>query len=96
MAVDDEANRRSGADDEPALCSRIQPSALQSKRPYPGAGCVGSRDGVVTLAGSVGSASERDKAVQIARNTEGVTDVHEQLQVGRGEAGTSCKIASRF
>jgi len=40
-------------------------------------------DGVVTLRGSVDSAAERDRAVQLARETDGVTTVSDLLSVGR-------------
>lgn len=42
---------------------------------------VSTSDGVVTLSGKVGSAAERDRAVQLARETEGVKSVTDQLQV---------------
>src|SRR5215510_12094229 len=38
--------------------------------------------GVVTLSGSVKSAAERDKAVSLARQVKGVTDVKSTLQIG--------------
>jgi osmotically-inducible protein OsmY len=37
--------------------------------------------GVVTLTGTVATAEERDKAISIARRTEGVTDVRSTLQI---------------
>jgi osmotically-inducible protein OsmY len=37
----------------------------------------------VTLTGSVRSEAERDRAVRLARETEGVTQVVDQLRVGR-------------
>ena len=40
---------------------------------------VDTRDGVVYLTGSVGSESERDKAIQLARDTKGVRDVQANL-----------------
>ena len=42
---------------------------------------VDSSEGVVTLTGSVGSAAQRDRAVRLARETEGVTSVVDRLQV---------------
>lgn len=44
---------------------------------------VDTRDGVVTLTGRVNSAREKDEAEQIARQTEGVRRVVNQLKVGR-------------
>jgi hyperosmotically inducible protein len=38
--------------------------------------------GVVTLSGAVKTAAERDKAVSLARQVKGVTDVKSTLQVG--------------
>jgi hyperosmotically inducible periplasmic protein len=43
---------------------------------------VDTRNGVVTLSGKVGSPAERRQAVAIARNTDGVRDVTDQLTVG--------------
>lgn len=42
---------------------------------------VDTRDGVVTLAGTVETEAQRAQAGAIARNTDGVKDVREQLQV---------------
>jgi hyperosmotically inducible protein len=39
------------------------------------------RDGGVWMAGTADSQEERDKAVAIARNTEGVKSVHSDLKV---------------
>jgi osmotically-inducible protein OsmY len=35
----------------------------------------------VTLSGSVNSTAERDRAIQLARETAGVTRVHDRLQI---------------
>lgn len=43
---------------------------------------VDTRDGVVTLSGRVGSSAERAKAEDIARRTDGVKAVRNQLMVG--------------
>ncbi len=37
--------------------------------------------GVVTLTGTVNSSAEHDKAISIARNTKGVTDVKDNIKV---------------
>lgn len=42
---------------------------------------VDTKDGVVTLKGTVSSEQEKDKALQIARNTKGVQRVEDQLMV---------------
>jgi hyperosmotically inducible protein len=38
--------------------------------------------GVVTLNGTVGSAAEKERAMQIARNTSGVSQVKDNLRTG--------------
>jgi hyperosmotically inducible protein len=43
---------------------------------------VDTRDGVVTLSGRVASSGERSKAEDIARRTDGVKAVHNELTVG--------------
>lgn len=42
---------------------------------------VSTTDGVVTLSGKVGSAAEHDRAMQLARETDGVKSVTDELQV---------------
>jgi osmotically-inducible protein OsmY len=42
---------------------------------------VGTNDGVVTLSGTVANAEERRQAVAIARNTDGVKEVKDQLEI---------------
>jgi hypothetical protein len=44
---------------------------------------VSTSDAVVTLTGRVASAAERDRAVQLARETDGVKSVTSQLQVAK-------------
>jgi hypothetical protein len=44
---------------------------------------VDTRAGVVTLTGRVSNEAERTRALQLARETEGVTDVVDRLAVGR-------------
>jgi hyperosmotically inducible protein len=43
---------------------------------------VDTRDGIVTLTGTVPTAGERDRAVAVARGTSGVKDVEDKLMVG--------------
>jgi osmotically-inducible protein OsmY len=45
---------------------------------------VSTKDGMVTLKGSVESEGERQQAVSLARSTDGVTMVHDNLVVDRG------------
>jgi hyperosmotically inducible protein len=42
---------------------------------------VTTNDGIVTLTGHVSSASEHERAVQLARETAGVKSVHDQIAV---------------
>src|SRR5215831_11172156 len=44
---------------------------------------VDTRSGVVFLTGTVGSEKERDRAVQVTRETKGVADVRANLAVGK-------------
>jgi len=44
---------------------------------------VSTRDRVVTLRGVVASARERDRAVLLARETEGVKSVKDELRIGK-------------
>ncbi len=46
---------------------------------------VKTSDGTVTLTGSIGSKIEKDLAVQIAKNTKGVIDVMDRLEVSEKE-----------
>ena len=50
---------------------------------------VTTRNRVVTLSGDVDTSAARDRAIEIARGTGGVTDVIDQLRV-RDTAATSC------
>jgi hyperosmotically inducible periplasmic protein len=50
---------------------------------------VDTRDKVVTLTGEVNSADERERALQIARDTNGVTNVIDQLNVRPEAAATT-------
>lgn len=47
---------------------------------------VDTRNGVVTLSGSVDNAAAKEQAIQIARQTDGVRDVIDQLRVGEAAA----------
>jgi hyperosmotically inducible periplasmic protein len=46
---------------------------------------VGTKDKVVTLNGSVASDAERQAAIEIARGTDGVSEVVDHLTVGSGQ-----------
>ena len=47
---------------------------------------VDTRNGVVTLSGDVESAAAKEQAIQIARQTDGVRDVIDQIHVGEAAA----------
>ena len=47
---------------------------------------VDTRNGVVTLSGDVESAAAKEQAIQIARQTDGVRDVIDQIRVGEAAA----------
>jgi hyperosmotically inducible protein len=49
---------------------------------------VDTRNGVVTLSGGVENAAAKERAVQIARGTDGVRDVVDQMQIGEATATT--------
>jgi osmotically-inducible protein OsmY len=75
------ATRLEGALSEGALTAKIKSKmALDDsvKARAIGVGTVGS---IVTLTGNVGSAAERDRAVRLARETDGVTRVVDHLEV---------------
>jgi hyperosmotically inducible periplasmic protein len=42
---------------------------------------VDTSNGLVTLSGVVRSAAERDRALRLARETEGVTEVQDRLRI---------------
>jgi hyperosmotically inducible periplasmic protein len=50
---------------------------------------VDTRDRVVTLTGTVQSAAEENQALQIARNTKGVSDVVDNITVSASELGAA-------
>jgi osmotically-inducible protein OsmY len=56
---------------------------------------VDTKDGMVNLKGSVESAGERQQAVSLARSTDGVTMVHDNLVVDRGGNAASPTARSR-
>ena len=49
---------------------------------------VDTNEGVVTLTGTVPSMAAKDRAVEIARSSDGVVDVIDNLRVGETEATT--------
>jgi hyperosmotically inducible periplasmic protein len=56
---------------------------------------VDTKDGMVTLKGSVESEGERQQAVSLARSTDGVTMVHDNLVIDRGTSKAASPTAGR-
>jgi hyperosmotically inducible periplasmic protein len=80
-----EAQRTAGdAIHDASITMRIKTTFLFSRHLNPFRINVDTRDGVVTLHGTVPSDIHRDLAVEIAKNADGVTDVHNDLSVGTG------------
>ena len=67
--------------DDVAITSAVKAKLIGDSQVSAGKIDVDTKDGVVTLKGTVSSAQEKDKALQIARNTKGVQRVEDQLTV---------------
>src|SRR5688500_2662173 len=52
---------------------------------------VTTQNGVVTLSGDVESAAAKERAIQIARGTDGVRDVIDQIRIGAAAATTGAR-----
>jgi osmotically-inducible protein OsmY len=50
---------------------------------------VDTKNGVVTLTGTVGTAAEETQALDIARTTEGVTEVQDQIEIAPSQASNT-------
>lgn len=55
---------------------------------------VDTRSGVVTLTGTVETAAAKEQAVALARETEGVADVVDQITVTRASAGSDGAVGT--
>jgi hyperosmotically inducible protein len=44
---------------------------------------VDTKDGVVTLTGTVGTAAEKQRAIELAKNTDGVKSVVDRIKIGK-------------
>jgi hypothetical protein len=55
---------------------------------------VGSRGGVITLRGNVASENQRNLALAIAQNTQGVTQVVDQMTIGAPQAAPAVQPAA--
>ncbi len=82
--IEGAGDRAIGAIGNAALTSRVK-SALAAHRSTKGFGTdVDSRNGRVTLSGTVNSDAERDLAEKVARGVEGVKSVDNRLEVREG------------
>jgi hyperosmotically inducible protein len=66
---------------EGALTAKIKSKMLLDDNLKAGPINVDTKGSVVTLKGFVGSSAERERAVRLARETKGVTDVVDQLEI---------------
>jgi hyperosmotically inducible protein len=81
-AAGDAANRAGGAVSDAAITTAVKTKVLADTT-APGMRIdVDTRDGVVTLTGNVKSRAEADRAVSLARETDGVRSVVNNLKVG--------------
>lgn len=67
--------------DDSGISTRVRTALLNDPQVAAGQINVTAANGVVTLSGSVRTAAERDRAVALARQTSGVTDVRSELSV---------------
>jgi hyperosmotically inducible protein len=67
--------------DDPMLFRAVQERLLEDDQLKDAAVAATVENGVVTLAGTAPSDSVRQRAVELARQTPGVIDVHDQIQV---------------
>ena len=74
---------RPAATDDGGISTRVRTALLNDSQVAAGGINVTASNGVVTLSGRVRSESERDRAVALARQTTGVSDVRSELAVGQ-------------
>ena len=77
----DAANKLESAVTEGALTAKIKSKMVLDDLVKARSIKVTTTGSVVTLSGTVGSAAERERAVRIAKETDGVTRVVDQLEV---------------
>ena len=71
------------ATDDSGISTRVRTALLNDPQVAAGGINVTASNGVVTLSGRVRSESERERAVAVARQTSGVSDVRSELAVGQ-------------
>jgi len=69
------------AADDGSVSTRVRTVLLNDPQVNGGTITVTASNGVVTLSGRVRSEAERERAVALARQTSGVTDVRSELSV---------------
>lgn len=69
------------ATDDSGVSTRVRTALLNDPQVAAGEINVTAANGVVTLSGRVRTAAERDRAVALARQTSGVSDVRSELAV---------------
>ena len=71
------------ATDDGGISTRVRTVLLNDPQVAAGNINVTASNGVVTLSGQVRTAAERDRAVALARQTSGVSDVRSELAVSQ-------------
>ena len=71
------------ASDDSGVSTRVRTALLNDPQVAAGNINVTASNGVVTLSGQVRTAAERDRAVNVARGTAGVSDVRSELAVAQ-------------
>ena len=77
------ADKASGTFSDAALTAKIKSKMALDDHVKARAIDVDTSDGVATLSGVVASSDERKRALQLARDTEGITRVVDELEVRR-------------
>ena len=71
------------ATDDSSISTRVRTALLNDPQVAAGGINVTASNGVVTLSGRVRSEADRERAVAVARQTSGVSDVRSELAVGQ-------------
>lgn len=92
--VKDVAGRASEKLADSWLATKIQAQYFADKDVKARNIVVSARDGVVTLKGRVETPGAREQALQIAKNTDGVLHVEDQLTLGSGPAASPAALTA--
>jgi len=74
---------RPAATDDTGISTRVRTALLNDREVAANNINVTAANGIITLSGSVRTAAERDRAVAVARQTSGVSDVRSELAVSQ-------------